>query len=197
MKIEYTRKLFFRKYSYKLTFLIQGKSSVWYKAPSEIRKIPKWVETHLPDTDVKIIKRYQGWDDNKVRFHQSVYCKDQDTKDKLLAQFGLHILEICQPLDNNHKDNLEVKNVIEVRKNLIFKKYRYAVYFKYDKKNEIFDWLGNYFQGHATAKVSGNKWWPKLYLTDETEIMSVRLSWQECIDYIKTVRCLDEISIAP
>lgn len=193
MKIEYTKKLFFKRFVYKLTLEVKGYTRVWHHAPGEVYEVKNWIDDNITDTDLKFVKRWQRWDDNLAVYHGCVYCKDPSILNQLLAQFGSMVLELCQPLDHEHQDNLEVRNIIEVRKDLIYKKYQYAVYFKYDRKNEILPWLQSYFENNDTVRVSGNTWWPKLYLCDNNEIMAVRLTWQERIDYIKTVRCLDPL----
>ena len=195
MKIEYTKKYFFQKYAYKLSLLVKGKTKNWYSKPRELRIIPTWIKNNLTDTDYKVRNRFQSFEDDLCVYHQLIYCKDAATKDRLLATFGKQVVEICQPLDDNHKDNLEVKNIIEVRKTLIYKKYRYAVYFKYDRSHTIYPWLQQYFDSQKdTALVAGCNWWPKVYLTEDHEIMSIRLTWQDQIDYIKTVRLLEPVT---
>jgi hypothetical protein len=74
----------------------------------------------------------------------------------------------------------------------LYKKFRYAVYFRYDGANVIYDWMDQYFKGNSDAKVSGNWRWPRLYLVDDAEITTIRLSWGDAIDYIKIVKLASE-----
>ena len=197
MQINYTSKLFYKKFPFKITFLINvqnlSKKTFWdrYTAP-ELLALPTWCNDNLKDHDHKIQNRYQRKDKHEAVYHQLVYVKDAQTKDLLLANFGHAVLNVSQPLDNSHALNLEVKNVIEVRDNLLFKKYRYGVYFKYSRTNELFNWLLDYFDGNLAAKVSGSRYWAKLYLMDDADITMVKLTWPDKIDYVKSVRLITD-----
>ena len=200
MQINYTSKLFYKKFPFKITFLINvqnlSKKTFWdrYTAP-ELLALPTWCNDNLKDHDHKIQNRYQRKDKHEAVYHQLVYVKDAQTKDLLLANFGHAVLNVSQPLDNSHALNLEVKNVIEVRDNLLFKKYRYGVYFKYSRTNELFNWLLDYFDGNLAAKVSGSRYWAKLYLMDDADITMVKLTWPDKIDYVKSVRLITDTAV--
>jgi hypothetical protein len=118
-------------------------------------------------------------------------------KNKLILEFGTRILEITQPLNLDHEKSLDVRNLVVVRKNLLFNKYKYSVYFKYDPTHETWDWLKNFFQDETDYKlvpssndITSYPVWPRIYLTDDTHLMSLKLMWQERIDYIKTEELL-------
>lgn len=197
MQINYTSKLYYKKYPFKITLLIRiqslFKKTVWDKTTyPELAALPTWCNDNLSEHDHKIQNRYQRKDKNDSLYHQLIYVKDTATKDKVLANFGHSVLCVNQPLDNSHADSLEVRNITEVRENLLFKKFRYAVYFRYDRTQELFNWLVDYFKDTATVKVSGDYGWPRLYMEDDTELTMIKLTWQDKIDYIKSVRLITD-----
>lgn len=194
MKIEYTRKLYFKKFHYKITVQTEGAAKTWWYVPDSVKTIQRWCDNNLDTTSAKVTKRVQSYDSQQQTsvYHVCIYCKDDAVRDQVLAQYGGQVVMIHQPLDDLHKHKLDVRNVIEVRKTLIYNRFRHAVYFKYDRKGQIHEWLQDYFKDHARVRVTGNRWWTKVYLEDDTEIAVLQLSWSEMIDYIKTVRCIHE-----
>lgn len=172
------------------------KKTVWDKTTHpELAALPTWCHDNLSDHDHKIQNRYQRKDKHDSVYHQLVYVKDAQTKDLLLANFGQAVLNVCQPLDNSHALNLEVKNVTEVRENLLFKKFRYAVYFRYNRTRELFNWLADYFKDTPTVKVNGSYNWPRLYMEDDMELTMIKLTWQDKIDYVKTVILITDTAV--
>lgn len=189
MKINYTSKKFFKKYIYKLVLEVSATRpfSRYFGNPSELMQVPNWIASHLPNLDCKITNRFQNSNGNDVHYHQVIYLADLDAKNTLQQQFAGVLTEVWQPLDQNHANELEIRNLLTVRQDLLFKKYKMAVYFKYDRKGELYKWLKEYFADSATAKVSGSSWWPRLYLNDDGEITVIKLSWPDSIDYVKRV----------
>ena len=194
MLINYTSKLFYKQYAYRILMETVTKPIArWHKSSSkELMQINKWCELHIPENDFRIQHRYQKQVKRETLWYQLIYIKDTQSKDLILQKFGSRIKEIWQPLDQNHEDSLEIRNLVEVRKDLLYKKYRYAIYFKYDRQQTIYNWLGEYYKDQLLAKVSGDIRWPRLYLTDQSEITTIRLTWGDCIQYIKTIRLITD-----
>jgi hypothetical protein len=194
MKIDYTQKLYFGKFCYKICVEVRAHTSYWWQIPTCVQDVVTWCEKNLPVNTYKVQRRRQTWDENNnlASWHVCVYCGDMNIRDQVLQHFGSQVVRMSQPLDDQHKQNLTVKNVIQIRDSLIFNKFRHAVYFKYDRSGKLLSWLKNYFQDNPKAKVSGNLWWVKVYMTDDLDVTSLQLSWPDQIDYVKTVRLLRE-----
>ena len=189
MKINYTSKKFFKKYVYKLVFEVNATRpfSRYFGIAAELNSIPRWIEQNLANLDCKITNRYQSGNGNDVKYHQVVYLNDDTAKHCLQQQFAVCLIDVWQPLDQSHASELEIRNLLTVRNSLLFNKYKMAVYFKYDRRGEVYTWLRDYFASSNTAKVSGDSRWPRLYLNDDGEIAVIKLSWPDSIDYVKRV----------
>lgn len=199
IKTNYSSKLFFGKYTTKITVstvVASKKRYSWgYPKPSEVFVLHNWCKDNFGDT--YIIKDHYIQTNHGLAYHQMVYTSNSQDKDKLILQFGTRILEITQPLNQDHEKSLDVRNLVVVRKNLLYNKYKYSVYFKYDPTHETWNWLKAFFQDETDFKLvpeandtGSYPVWPRVYLVDDNHLMSLKLMWQERIDYIKTVELL-------
>lgn len=171
------------------------KLSVWNNhTHSELLTLPTWCCDNLSDQDYKIQNRYQRKGKHDCVYHQLVYVRDAQAKDQLLSNFGHSVLNVSQPLDPAHALSLEIRNVAEIRDNLLFKKFRYAVYFKYNRTPDLFNWLTDYFKDSTTTKVGSNRNWVRLYLEHDEELTMIKLTWSDKIDYVKSIRLVSDPS---
>lgn len=148
---------------------------------------------NLPSNQFVVTKRRGSYDfDNQLAvWSVCVYFSDPNIKDTLLKQYGPLIHEITQPLNADHEANLTVKNVLQVRKQLIYKKYRHVIYFKYDSKGEIHKWLGTNYKNTPEVMITGTPKWCKVYTVEDSEMIHIQMCWADRIQYTKTVVCLD------
>ena len=190
MKISYTSKLYFGKYPYKValhTRLSGGKSwKIGILEPLEFQVLTVWCEQHMGG-EHKIRRRFRGYTNPGSDWHQLVYVQTEAAKNALVQAYGAQVEQVWQPLDNSHLQSLEVRNITEVRSNLLFKKYKHVIYFKYDRSHHMWNWLKSLLQGSSTSDLKGDKWWPRVYSTDMDDINMIQLSFPENIDYIKHV----------
>lgn len=189
MNINYTSRKFYKKYIYKLVLGAAAEriTSSYWGTPVALQVVPTWVSTHFADLDCRITNRFQNTRGNDVNYHQVIYLSDSDARDRILAEFAPRVLSVWQPFDKQHADNLEIRNVLVPRTSLLFNKYQYAVYFKYDRKAQLQPWLLDYFANITSVKVAGDKWWPRVYLNDDAEIAAIKLTWPDTISYVKRV----------
>lgn len=188
MKINYVSKKFYGQYVYKLVLnIVASKITSRYFGPApELLALPHWLANNN-HTDHKIRNRFQSSNGSSAVYNQIVYVSDSDLKDALIKQFAGNITEVWQPLNKEHEQALEVRNVFEPRQDLLFKKYKYAVYFKYNRRGQVFEWLNDLFGSNENAKLTGSSYWPRLYLSDDCDITMIKLSWPDSVSYIKTV----------
>jgi hypothetical protein len=194
MLINYTSRLYYKKFAYKIIVeTIAKPSSRWAKTQGKgLMQINAWCQETFQEQNFKIQNRYQKKINHDTICHQLIYVQDASSKDLIIQKFGSRVKQIWQPLNSDHLQQLDIRNLVEVRRELLYKKFRYAVYFRYDGANVIYDWMDQYFKGNSDAKVSGNWRWPRLYLVDDAEITTIRLSWGDAIDYIKIVKLASE-----
>lgn len=194
MNVNYTTKLFYKKYAYKVVLSCQtmGRRWAWRDSsvfPQEFQVVKDWCAQHAPDAH-KIQRRYQGGSTQHSDWHQNVYLQTATQKDHLIRSQGAAVQEVWQPLDADHLQNLDVRNVIQVRKTLIYHKYAHVVYFKYDRDGMIRPWLASVLEGSTTSVLKGQRFWPIVYSMDLDDVNMIQLTYPERIDYIRHVKLL-------
>lgn len=203
MQIEYVQKLYFGKYCYKIHVEVKGivsQPTLWWTAwetPDEVKQVTSWCVNNLPAEDHKLIKRRMNTlpDDSPVLeavWHVCVYCDQPDIRDQVVKKFGAQVVRISQPLDDDHKQNLQIRNVVQVKKELIYKQYSNVIYFKYDKTGEIHRWLHDYFQHNSLVRISKDSKWCKVYMSDDSDVSAIKLTWSDRIEYMRTIRLISE-----
>lgn len=192
--IHYTHKLFYKKYAYKVVLSCQTQGRRWswrnaHKVPQEFQCVQDWCDVHAAGA-FKIQRRYQGGNNKHSDWHQNVYVATADVKDALILNQGAAVHEVWQPLDADHLHSLDVRNVIEVRDSLIYRKYAHVIYFKYDRQCQLWTWLNSLVTDSQTSVLKGNAFWPKIYSSDLDDVRMIQLSYPERIDYIKHVKLI-------
>jgi hypothetical protein len=194
MQIRYTHKLFFKKYAYKVVLNCQTSGNRWCwrnqdTLPQEFQSLQDWCEQHAPGA-YKIQRRYQGGTKRHSDWHQLVYLQSERMKDALVKDQSLAVQEVWQPLDADHFHQLDVRNVIEVRHQLIYRKYAHVIYFKYDRHGQLHEWLKALLADSTTSELKGDAWWCKVYSNDLDDVRMIQLSYGEQIDYVKHVKLI-------
>lgn len=206
MKVFYTSKLFFEKYSIKIIVRTESSSikNRFFKwdpikfqkqlSSSELYSTKTWLDSTIGSENYKIRDYYVGFLDSDRRngtvWNQMIYVNSDHEKDSIIKYFGDRVIEVTQPLNKDHKDKLEIRNVISVRPNLIYNKYQYVVYFKYDRNKEVVNWLQTFFEDETGYLLNLNEYSPKIYLCDDNHLTTIKLMWQEKIDHIKTIQLI-------
>lgn len=195
MKIQYTSRLYFKDYYIRVLVhtvsMCKHRYTFNWVKPDELLVLSDFCQTAFAEKSYIIKDRYIGQDlDGCCRFHQMIYLKTEDQLSTLMQTFGASIVEITKPYDQSHQEQLSVRNVVVVRDQLLYKKYQYVVYFKYDPKKEVWKWLTAYSKGESDMKIDRMGSWPRVYLVDDLHLTSIKLMWPEQIDYMKTIRLL-------
>lgn len=193
MHVHYVSKLFFGKYAYKVVLQNVTGGNRWWRnrVPAQFVNVDAWCAQHVPQAH-KVQRRYQGGSKKDNHWHQLVYLTTEAHKQAFVQAHIQDVVEVWQPLDSAHLHSLEVRNIVEIRTHLLFKKFRHAVYFKYDRTGQVWEWLETHLADSQTSKLSGSMWWPKVYSEDESDIIMLRLSYPDAIDYVKTVRLVTD-----
>ena len=199
IKTSYTTKLFFGKYNSRVIVVTRLNRKIYrWKSPKprELLALHAWCRDHLSDEGY-IIKDHFCVLNDDVTYQQMVYLSSPADRDLLLAHYGGQVSEVTQPLDDLHKQQLEVRNLVVVRNTLLYNRYRHSVYFKYDSTMETWRWLQTFFKDEEGCKLMPDPKhdpdypvWPRVYLEDDTHLTTLKLMWQERIDYVKTVHLL-------
>jgi hypothetical protein len=193
--ISYPTKKFFGKFVYRISLSVQGQSpNRWITKKDNCYDpdIKTWIANHMANLEHKVRYRYNH---STKCYLAMIYLSDSQAKDQLISQFSKHIEEVCQPLNQDHEHNLEPKNMIEVRKTLIYKKYKYVTYFKYDRSRKIRQWLQQEFKEQLEnnqAKLIGSSVWNTMYFANLEDMVMVKMMCPESIHMIKTVMLFSE-----
>lgn len=199
IKTSYTTKLFFGKYHTRVivvTKTLNKTRRYGQPKPTEIKDLHHWCSQHFQNNHYVIKDHFCQIHDESC-YQQMVYLSDPVDREKLLANYGSRISELTQPLDEQHQDQLEVRNLVVVRNSLLYNRYRHSVYFKYDRTQETYRWLKTFFKDEPGCKLMPDPKhdlpygiWPRVYLEDESHLTTLKLMWQDSIDYVKTVHLI-------
>lgn len=117
-----------------------------------------------------------------------------------MAKWSSNIDSITEPYDLSHVDLLKNNTTIIIRDELIYRRFRYVVIFsrKWDESIEdLSDWIKTTFlerkDDGSPIKWKGRGWNPRLYLSDESDLVLTKLSWGEKILKIAVVHTHNEL----
>ena len=189
MKINYTSKLFYKKYAFKITLGFQvAKRHRYHRNKTmqpELQQVQDWCVATF-GTQFKMINR-GIWGNQIYSCETSIYVSSESDKDQVLQQYASQVLEVWQPWDDSHLQALGVRNITQVRTRLIYNKYSHVIYFKYDKKQTLKGQLHVMLADSTQSAVKGCARWPRVYSMCEQDITWIRLTYPEQIDYVKHV----------
>lgn len=182
MKLINSTKTWYGKYSYKL---------VLYNVP--IYKLRGWlIELGI---------------DHSVRYHSCsktcmVFITRPDDMEKVANAFATYVIEKHSPASAAVARFMELNSNVEIRKNLLYKKFRYRISFRYQwgdvGSTYMMQWIEDRLDpkdGGETWACLNNRYYPRLYLTNDSDMMMLSMSADpDKIKKIVTIRLLSEIS---
>lgn len=198
MHKSHTSRLFYGRYPYKIE--MSRKSAIgWsdFNSGWSVSRCEQWLAARQADhrfyTQIRTAR-------NKKNVHVkcSLFLRDKAHFDACLANFKDNIDSIVQPFDDSHVDLLQENTSVEIRTKLLYRRYRYVVTFRRHYMEPIDDleqWIhANVLQdGQQQAKWEPLGWSPRIYLSDESNLMLIKLTWSERIRNIKIVYTYDEL----
>lgn len=148
IKIVYTERTFYKKYSYKLCFVIdytglQGltaRSSKFWSIRTTLRRdLRKKLVAAMPDVDYRT--REEGRNVN-------IFLDNDVAATEIALKFQESLEEIHMPLNEQHKQLMHNNHRIRIRNKLYYNKYRYKVHVKnfvlnrFTNFENLKSWLG-------------------------------------------------------
>lgn len=200
MQKNYTSRLYYGKYPYKINFHKTGNldSKSWIKEwnPHSCIKLlkKKNIEFRIY-TKVKVQKRKR-----QVTVTMSLFLGNKHEYDYCIKKWNKFIDSVTEPYAQSHVDILKNNTHIVIREKLIYQRYKYVVNFRRTWRQDVDDinaWIAINFKNTIVekhAKWVGYGWNPRLYLFNEEDFVLVKLTWAERIRQITIVRTLDELS---
>ena len=130
----------------------------------------------------------------------SLFLRNKAEFDACLARWPESVDSVTEPYDPSHIDLLKDNTTVVIRDELIYRRFRYVVIFsrKWNESIEdLSDWVKESFlsrnEDRSPIKWKENGWNPRLYLSDEGDLVLTKLSWGEKIRNIVVVRTHDEL----
>lgn len=166
-----------------------------------------WLEDNHVDNRMYNRIKYLGKKKNPktmVNVSGSLFLATKKAFDDAVAKWRTDIDSVVVPYDQSHVDVLKNNTTILIRSRYLYGRFKYVVTFS-KKWNEPIDDLANWVvesfrspsatPGNAAGEIkySTSGWFPKLYLSDESDLVLTKLTWGERIKDIAVVCTLDEL----
>lgn len=205
MKREHTSRLFYGKYPYRILFsrsaiLADLDGSGW-----TIHNCKAWLNDQVSDYRMYSRIRYQGRTSRRspktnVTILASLFLRTKSEFDSCVAKWSANIESVTEPYDPSHVDLLKDNTTIVIRDELIYRRFRYVVVF-FRKWNEniedLSEWVTTTFlergENEPPVKWKERGWNPRLYLSEESDLVLTKLSWGEKIRNISVVHTRSEL----
>jgi hypothetical protein len=212
--VEYIQKKYFGRYIYKMVMYFDElndrkikRRSINYNLGSSRRshlEVKKLIRSIVHDKKTNFRLRIEG---NIVSF----FTNDTDHIRRLATDVPDKILKFEKPFNDAHKEILENKSQIIVRKSLFAKKFKYKIHLKSSKshRESRYAEVKSYVKSISNLEYGANStledyWNPKklarylgwsisLYLNHMEDIMMFRLKFDDLIWKIEEVVLIDEL----
>ena len=185
----FTSKLFYRKFAYKILFRLDTDFKGYYY-PTIFNKNYEKNLTRIRHENRSI----------------SFFTNDKDIFDKTLDEFRQFAKETWKPKNQEELDLLNNKNRIIIVDKLPFKKYSYRVYFNYlkpDRRRFISSWLEKYpktmykMSSGVSSYFKGKGWacQTSMLISDSKMLVMMKLVFNEEINKVEEYMLRENINI--
>lgn len=210
MKKFQTKKLFFKKYVYKVTCFLKNVWRVQYDLEKSKAHLDSYRGTdpqlwwNLEDFKLKydVITEKFNSDDLKLRFEGSVvnfYCNDEKILNFIVNTLSPHVESVHEPASDSEKEFLlNNTNRKIVCKNYPKGRYQYKIYLRTyidgDERRKLLEWLDQYDSTKTNISGSSREWlsgkWTAywngfFYVSDSPMLSMTMLRFGSYIKYIE------------
>ncbi len=204
MKRDYTTRLFYKKYPYRLMLeRVTTANDVSYSNGWTHHGCKTWLVTNGVDHRIYSSVRYKGRKrspSTTVVVTASIFLLNKDDFDQCVSKWQDYVKSATVPYDESHVDVLKDNTSVIIRERLLYKKYRYVIDFsrKYGESlDDLIEWVSSAFAvepGDVPPKlVTGGGWYPRLYLVKNEDLILTKLTWSERIHKSTMVYTYDEL----
>ena len=201
MQRHYTSKLFFKKYPYKIQLARSGEiSDPAYNVGWNVHNASLFLQNSGIKHRMYNKITYSGKKKILATINSSLFVSTKEDFDTCIGMWQQYVQSVTSPFKYEHVDILKNNTEIVVRKNLLYKKFRYVVSFKRGYKedlSELTSWVTESFDttAHATSTARWTEWgwYPRLYLINEEDLLLTKLTHSDSIHHILVVRTFDEL----
>jgi hypothetical protein len=195
----FSSKLYYREFPYKISFLRSGPIdiNVWGTGWTPL-KCSKWMDQkkwpYRHKIKISVQKKIK-----QVSVKGYFYLKTREAYDSCIKKYKRYITSITAPHSDSHIELLNNNSNMIIRETLLYKKFRYVINFRrtwHTPIDDIDDWVRN---NYKTAIYDGDVKWvalgynPRLYVTNDEDLVLVKLTWGERIREITHIQLLNEL----
>ena len=201
MQHNYTSKLFFGYYPYKISLARSGEiTEPDYHVGWNVHNASVFLNTNGIKHRTYNQVTHSGKRQKLVTVNSSLFLATKSDFDRCVVMWQQYIQSVTAPFKDEHVDVLKDNTEIIVRSSLLYKRFRYVVIFKRHWNEDISDlvnWVTDSFvtipSAHATAKWHENGWQPRLYLANDSDLLLTKLTYGERIRRITVICTFDEL----
>lgn len=205
MKRNHTSKLYYGKYPYKIVLARSAKlGDPDFNSGWTVYNAEKFLTNNCIDHRMYNQVFHTGKKETLVTTNSSLFLCTQADFDRCMGEWPAYVQSVTVPFKEEHVDILKDRTEIIVRSSLVYKRFKYIVVFKREYRDDMVDvtnWINDSFNLYpsktATARWSNTSWWPRLYLTNESDLMLTKLTYGERIKGITVVCTFDELEQNP
>jgi hypothetical protein len=201
---EYTSKLFYKKYPYKLLIsrLIDKRDRNYYQGYTVDNAKQFFIDNQISNRMYN--SHVRGAKSNEITITSSIFLEKRADFDLCLDKWRDNVQCITTPYRDEHVQFLTDNTSIVIRETLIYRKFRYVVSFRRAYREDITDlteWINNTFTlsplATSSARYNHSDYRPKLYLRDDNDLVLVKLTHSDRIANITIIYTFDDLESAP
>lgn len=197
IKTEPTARFFFNRFPFRISFDAEKYSQDTAPGNSHFYPGTRWrlagldlIERIDPTGDVKV--RHQGG-------YLSVYFNDINDVLRSVDTLRAYVISVATPASDREFEAMASDTRIEIRDNLYWGKYRWAVTFKsldMDQAKEVADWINNFraMNGEEDRSFISFSNPPRAYFTDENDLFYFRVVFYHLMSRIEKAVLKKEIA---
>jgi len=184
MKIKDSTRLWYGQYAFKAVFHDRANTRLkqWLKNQSWACKVRRYRNCHTV----------------------MVFISSEIELNELILAFAQDLLEQHRPVSQAVSDYIQANTNVEIRKQLLYKKFRHKVYFRYEWLARGSTALSNFVKNHLASRddyVEDRDWaanyssyQPVLYLAHDSDLMMLKMiNDPVCISKITTIKLISEV----
>ena len=204
MKKSHTSRLFYGRFPYKILISRAAlPNDIYYHLGWTIHGCQTWLAENNIEHRMYNQVKHTGKKKNKTEIvNASLFLRKKSDFDACIAEFEDNIVGTISPYDEKHVDVLLDNTKILIRSKLLFSKYRYVVIFNRkwaESSDNITEWVKDTFSDpnddkSLLVRYSVDGWNPRLYLTNESDLMLTKLTWSENIKEVTVICTYDELA---
>ena len=204
-----TGRLFFGKFPYKILLKRIGNinDQLWENEITP-KKLHEWLRCRKIHNRIYTKINYTKDGSKNMSVFMNIFVESEKDFKEIKSEFSDYVVSVTQPIDDSHIDVLKDNTNVIIRNSLLYKRFRYVISFtkKYHYLQQVEEdnlniWINDTFLKNVNdSEIKWDRfkwhqmgWNPRLYLSDESDLILVKLTWAERIRSITIIHTYDEL----